>query len=296
MVTGIDSFKEWFKGSEEQYAIIGGTACDILMTEDGLDFRATKDIDLVLIIEAVDANFGKKFWEYVKQAGYEHCNKSSGVPQFYRFSHPVSNQYPAMIELFTRRLDAIQLPEDAVLTPLPMDEDISSLSAILLDDDYYEFLKQGKVTVDGVTVLDAAYLIPFKAKAWMDLTNRKAAGEHVDNKNIKKHKNDVFRLTELIDPTVKITAPQGVYTYIHKKDEIEYRCIAFSDADSVVGGLEQNEAGQTILIGSKKVYLTDNIDTMTANWNVGLQKNTLHGKYTLDELKEFIESIKYEKN
>lgn len=67
MVTGIDSFKEWFKGSEEQYAIIGGTACDILMTEEGLDFRATKDIDLVLIIEAVDANFGKKFWEYVKQ-------------------------------------------------------------------------------------------------------------------------------------------------------------------------------------------------------------------------------------
>ena len=192
MVTGLDSFKEWFKGSEEQYAIIGGTACDILMTEEGLDFRATKDIDLVLIIEAVDANFGKKFWEYVKQAGYEHCNKSSGVPQFYRFSHPITNQYPAMIELFTRKLDAIQLPEDAVLTLLPMDEDISSLSAILLDDDYYEFLKQGKVTVDGVTVLDAAYLIPFKAKAWMDLTDRKAAGEHVDSKNIKKH-NSILR-------------------------------------------------------------------------------------------------------
>ena len=183
MVTGIDSFKEWFKGSEEQYAIIGGTACDILMTEEGLDFRATKDIDLVLIIEAVDANFGKKFWE---------------------------------IELFTRKLDTIQLPEDAVLTPLPMDEDISSLSAILLDDDYYEFLKQGKVTVDGVTVLDAAYLIPFKAKAWIDLTDRKAAGEHVDSKNIKKHKNDVFRLTELIDPTAKVVAPQGVYADIQE--------------------------------------------------------------------------------
>lgn len=33
MVTGIDSFKKRFKGSEEQYAIIGGTVCDILMTE-----------------------------------------------------------------------------------------------------------------------------------------------------------------------------------------------------------------------------------------------------------------------
>lgn len=44
MVTGIESFKEWFKGNESQYAIIGGTACDILMTEEGLDFRATKDM------------------------------------------------------------------------------------------------------------------------------------------------------------------------------------------------------------------------------------------------------------
>lgn len=123
MVTGIESFKEWFKGNESQYAIIGGTACDILMTEEGLDFRATKDIDLVLIIEAVDAAFGRKFWDYVKQAGYEHRNKSSGVPQFYRFSHPTSNRYPAMIELFTRKLDAIQLPDDAALTPLPMDEE-----------------------------------------------------------------------------------------------------------------------------------------------------------------------------
>ena len=40
MVTGIDSFKEWFKGSEEQYAIIGGTACDILMTEE--DRKSTR--------------------------------------------------------------------------------------------------------------------------------------------------------------------------------------------------------------------------------------------------------------
>lgn len=192
MVTGIESFKEWFKGNESQYAIIGGTACDILMTEEGLDFRATKDIDLVLIIEAVDAAFGRKFWDYVKQAGYEHRNKSSGVPQFYRFSHPTSNRYPAMIELFTRKLDAIQLPDDAVLTPAPMDEDISSLSAILLDDDYYEFLKQGKVTVDGVTVLDICIFDSVQGESMDGFDGSQSTGEHVDSKNIKKHKNDVF--------------------------------------------------------------------------------------------------------
>ena len=55
--------------------------------------------------------------------------------------------------------------------------------------------------------MDAAYLIPFKAKAWMDLTDRKEAGEHVDSKNIKKHKNDVFRLTELIDLRSRLPLP-----------------------------------------------------------------------------------------
>lgn len=223
MVTGIESFREWFRGNEEQYTIIGGTACDILMSEEGLSFRATKDIDLVLIVEAIDAAFGRKFWDYVKAAGYEHCNRSSGVPQFYRFSHPASKEYPAMIELFTRRLDAIPLPEEAVLTPLPMEEDISSLSAILLDDDYYEFLKQGRTTISGIAVLDAAYLIPFKAKAWMDLCNRKAASEHVDSRNIKKHKNDVFRLTELLEPNSLVKAPVGVVAdmkeFVRKMEE-----------------------------------------------------------------------------
>ncbi|MBQ9329276.1 MAG: hypothetical protein IJ225_12190 [Solobacterium sp.] len=199
MVRGIESFREWFRGYEEQYAIIGGTACDLLMTEEGLDFRATKDIDLVLIIESVDASFGSRFWEYVTAAGYEHRNKSTGEPQFYRFTNPQSREYPTMIELFSRKPGAVILPENAVLSPLPMEEDISSLSAILLDDDYYEFLRLGRIRVSGVTVLSAPYLIPFKAKAWLDLSRRKAEGEQVDSRNIRKHKNDVFRLTELLD-------------------------------------------------------------------------------------------------
>ena len=206
MVRGIDSFRDWFRGYEEQYAIIGGTACDLLMSDEGLDFRATKDIDLVLIIEAVDADFGKRFWEYVVAAGYEHRNRSTGEPQFYRFTNPRSNNYPTMIELFTRKPDVIVLPDNATLSPLPLDDDISSLSAILLDNDYYDFLKQGRTSVSGVTVLDAPYLIPFKAKAWIDLSDRKSRGESVDSKNIRKHKNDVFRLSELLDRNTEMAS------------------------------------------------------------------------------------------
>jgi hypothetical protein len=210
MVRGFESFKSWFQGYEEQYTIIGGTACDILMAEEKLDFRATKDIDLVLILEAITPDFGARFWNYIVEGQYQHCNKSTGAPQFYRFSQPKSSEFPVMIELFSRRADAIQLPADATLTPLPIDEDISSLSAILLDDNYYEFLRNGNMIICGVTVLGPAYLIPFKAKAWLDLSERRQNGEHVDSKNIRKHKNDVFRLTELINPELKIMTPESV--------------------------------------------------------------------------------------
>lgn len=198
MVNGITKFKESFQGFENQYVIIGGTACDLIMNNEELPFRATKDIDIVLIVESITKEFGRKFWEYVKEAGYEHLNKSTGEAQFYRFTSPKNKEYPYMIELFSRNPDFIILKEDAILTPLPIDEEISSLSAILLNEAYYELLKNGPIDIDGITVLSPTCLIPFKAKAWLDLKKRKAGGAKVDSKNIKKHKNDVFRLAQLI--------------------------------------------------------------------------------------------------
>lgn len=47
MIKGIESFREWFSGYEENYVVIGGTACDLLMSEAGESFRATRDIDMV---------------------------------------------------------------------------------------------------------------------------------------------------------------------------------------------------------------------------------------------------------
>lgn len=216
MVSGVESFRKWFAEYTDQYTIIGGTACDLLMSEDGLDFRATRDIDMVLIVESLTPEFGRRFWEYVKAAGYEHRNKSTGEPQFYRFSKPSSREYPYMIELFSGRVDAIELPEDAVLTPLPLDDEISSLSAILMDADYYQFLREGKTVLNDIPVLDAAHLIPFKAKAWLDLTERNRNGEHVDSKNIRKHKNDVFRLSILLTSDIRVILSAAIRSDLEK--------------------------------------------------------------------------------
>ena len=48
-------------------------------------------------------------------------------------------------------------------------DEISSLSAILLNEAYYELLKTGQMMVDSIPVLSPTCLIPFKAKAWLDL-------------------------------------------------------------------------------------------------------------------------------
>ena len=46
-----------------------------------------------------------------------------------------------MLELFSRQPDNFEMPQDAQLTPIPMDEEVSSLSAILLDGEYYQFIQ-----------------------------------------------------------------------------------------------------------------------------------------------------------
>lgn len=105
-----------------------------------------------------------------------------------------------MIELFSRKPKGMVLKPKTVLTPLHVEESIASLSAILLNDAYYRLLLEGKQLVDGFSVLSIEYLILFKIRAWLDLSDRVATGDHVDSSDIKKHKNDIFRLFTFITP------------------------------------------------------------------------------------------------
>ena len=70
---------------------------------------------------------------------------------------------------------------------MPIPDDISGLSAILLNDAYYDFLLQGRRIVDGLSVLDEKYLIPFKVKAWCELTAHREKGEEGYSRHIRKH-------------------------------------------------------------------------------------------------------------
>lgn len=210
MVSGIDIFREHFSNFKDQYTVIGGFACDLLMTDAGLDFRQTVDIDMVLTVEALTTEFAKAFWEFIDQGGYQARQRSNGKPEFYRFVNPTDSAYPKMIELFSRPQNNVSLQPDTHLMPLHIDDEVSSLSAILLNDDYYHFLLDGRTVTDGISILDAEHIIPLKMKAWLDLKDKKAQGIHVNSRDIRKHRLDVFRLFQLVREGQRIVVPASV--------------------------------------------------------------------------------------
>lgn len=115
-----------------------------------------------------------------------------------------------MIELFSRPQSNVVLQLDTHLMPLHINDEVSSLSAILLNDDYYRFLLDGRTVTDGISILDTEHIIPLKMKAWLDLKSKKAEGIHVNSRDIKKHRLDVFRLFQLVRESQKRTVPKSV--------------------------------------------------------------------------------------
>ncbi|MBR1700489.1 MAG: hypothetical protein IJ716_00895 [Lachnospiraceae bacterium] len=189
MVKGIDIFQEYFREYTDQYVLIGGAACSVSFEEQDLNFgRTTKDLDIVLIVEAQTKEFGERFWQFIKDGRYRIRAKSNGEPQFYRFDKPEDDRFPKMIELFSRT--NYLLKEETGLTPIHIDDTVSSLSAILLNDAYYQVLLDGREIMMGISVLKPEWIIPFKVKAWLDLREKQDA----DSSDVKKHRNDIIRI------------------------------------------------------------------------------------------------------
>jgi hypothetical protein len=206
---GLKMFEDAFKGYEDQYVLIGGSATQLAMEESGQQFsRTTKDLDIVVIVDALTPEFIERFWQFVKEGKYQTQQKSNTTKQFYRFKKPETPEYPIMLELFSRMPDFLRERDIGELRAIPLAEDVSSLSAILLDDDYYNLIKNNRK--DGVIWVDATALIPLKAKAWLDLSARKRVGEQIDSADIRKHLRDVLRLISTLPTDYKYTLPSSI--------------------------------------------------------------------------------------
>ncbi len=201
MVVGIERFREYFKYYQGSYVLIGGVAASIAMELLDEPFRATKDLDVVLVVEALNREFVGQFWKFIKDGGYTiRQNGGSGgdSPAFYRFQDPQDKSFPVQIELFSRVPDGLEHEEAARMTKIPVEEQAASLSAIILDDEYYHFLLAGVDHTQEVSHIGADRLVPLKAHAWLNKKAQIENGVQVDSRDIKKHFRDVISLSVLL--------------------------------------------------------------------------------------------------
>jgi hypothetical protein len=106
----------------------------------GAQFRVTSDLDIVLCAEAQSSEFVADFWKFVQEGDYE-VQQKGDKKQFFRFMKPKTERYPRELELFSRMPDALEYEGTGPFTPVLIDADVASLSAILVDSGYYEFLQ-----------------------------------------------------------------------------------------------------------------------------------------------------------
>ena len=210
MVRGLEIFKQYFKDYPDNYIIIGGTACDIIIDDAGFTPRATKDIDIILVVEALSTAFVKQFWQFINDGNYERKEKGEDKRKYYRFIKPENTDFPYQIELFARNPDLLDLDEGTLLTPIPVDDDLSSLSAILLDKTYYNYLINNCIIEDEIQRANTEALISLKAKAYLDIAKRINAGGKEDSKNLRKHKGDIFRLGVMFAETDLFELPDAI--------------------------------------------------------------------------------------
>ncbi|MGF1805057.1 hypothetical protein L4C31_07375 [Aliivibrio sifiae] len=198
----LQHFRDAMKDFSEDYILIGGNACALLFDSVGAEFRETADLDIVLVIENWSVEFGKALDQYIVDGGYQgrrftrgdHTGKSSVHRFQINSSHPRFEEIPSEIELFSRCPEGITLKADQHLVPIEAGDGVSNFSAILFNNDYYAYLNDNTITVEGIRIPDRKCLTALKASAWIN--NKELFKTEVLNDvgTVHKHAFDICRL------------------------------------------------------------------------------------------------------
>lgn len=208
---GLDRFRDHFRDHQDSYILIGGTACAVQFERNGSSFRNTRDFDILVLTTDRQLPFLQAMSSFITTGGYQRQIDAQGRRRCYRFTEPHDETWPGKIELCARH----SLTDEAARQYFPLarpadGSDIISLSAILFDDLYVNWLIGGAESQIDVRVARMEFLLPLKALAWNNLTAAKRRGEPVDGDDIRKHKLDCFRLINLIPPTLRMTLPPSI--------------------------------------------------------------------------------------
>lgn len=195
MVHGLQHFADSLVKFQDHYVLVGGAAGDLMMSSLGENFRSTKDLDIVVLVRP-NPDFLKALAAYIKDGEYENREKFNGSPQYYRFDKPKKSEFPKQIELFSKRSEDFELFDQQYIVPIQSIEIGDQFSAILLEDEYYDIIKENVVDGEKCKFINAIAQILFKARAFCELSQRKENGHLVDDRDIRKHRNDILMLTQ----------------------------------------------------------------------------------------------------
>lgn len=211
MLNRISYFCEHFAEFKDSFVLIGGSACTVWYAHHRHPFRATEDLDVVLIIEQLDDRFEEAFFDFIRESNYQIRERipidSGGVAKriLYRFSQPESDLVPEQIELLSRKPSTIQLRDDQRIVPVKRGDvgEYTGLSCILLDDQYYHLVTEHIYKGDQIPRVSLGALILLKIKAYLNLNESYRSGEeHGSDQslhNARKHRNDVFFILMDVD-------------------------------------------------------------------------------------------------
>lgn len=201
MVGGLDKFREAFADFTDNFVIIGGTACDEVLSGTIMRPRPTLDIDIIVIVENMSFEFANAFWRFISEGGYRpgvrKNSDNSSKYVLYSFDNGAVG-YPMKIELLSRHNEVFT--NAAHTEPLPIDGEVSSLSAIILDEPYYNLTVRNSFISNGLRYASPVALAALKARAYLNLLAERASGHHVNSKDILKHRDDVLKLTATMTP------------------------------------------------------------------------------------------------
>ncbi len=205
-VRGMETFAQYFSTYEDCYCLIGGAALSLINEKQGRFSRATKDLDIVVVLNVKTPSFIQEMVRFVQEGGYREASVS---PSFcsYRFSKPDRSDFPEQVELFTKEQQIGKSLSQSV-QHLSLETEMS-FSSIVLDPVYYDYIASN-AKKDGISYISDYSIVPLKAKAYLE--NKKLYEQHVKGiteGTYTKHARDIIRFIRDFPPK-KIKLPEPI--------------------------------------------------------------------------------------
>ena len=194
---GLSHFQDFCKDLDEHYVIVGGFATLMLLDSELENHgKATFDIDLVLLTNN-SVEMAQRIKEYVKKGGYKIQASSKDQYHYYRFVEPQKEKFAKEIELFASSKKGLELDDKQRIIPIDPEEGLYSLSAIMLDSEYFEMIKNNVDKHHRAPCTNTQATIMLKMSAFFDLKKR-------GDKKWKKHRRDILKLSLLLTGNERI--------------------------------------------------------------------------------------------